>query len=47
MRNAGVWTSRVSATRATLPLAALHEALPQFLHGRVRIAFFGAQAVNA
>ncbi|MCG3156186.1 MAG: hypothetical protein DKINENOH_02801 [bacterium] len=47
MLNAGVLTFREFPMRETLPLAAIHEAVLQFLHGRDDAGLFGAPAVNA
>jgi hypothetical protein len=47
MLNAGVLTFQEYAMRETLPLAAIHEALLDFLRGRKDVVLFGAIAVNA
>jgi hypothetical protein len=47
MLNAGVLTFQEYAMREPLPLATIHEALPDFLRGRKDVVLFGAIAVNA
>ncbi|NUM78028.1 nucleotidyl transferase AbiEii/AbiGii toxin family protein [candidate division KSB1 bacterium] len=47
MINAGVLTFREFVMRESLPLANLHQAVLEFLHGRDDAVLFGAQAVNA
>jgi hypothetical protein len=47
MLNAGVLTFKEFATREPLPLAAIHEAVLEFLRGRDDVVVFGATAVNA
>jgi hypothetical protein len=47
MLNAGVFTFKEFATREPLPLAAIHEAVLEFLRGRDDVVVFGATAVNA
>src|SRR5436190_6460869 len=45
--NAGTLTFEEFAMREQLPLATIHEAVLEFLRGRVDVVVFGAQAVNA
>jgi hypothetical protein len=47
MLNAGTLTFEEFAMREELPLATIHEAVLEFLRGRVDAVVFGAQAVNA
>jgi hypothetical protein len=47
MLNAGVLTFKEFAMREPLPLAAIHEAVLEFLRGRDDVVVFGATAVNA
>jgi hypothetical protein len=47
MLNAGTLTFGEFAMREPLPLAAIHEAVLEFLRGREDAVLFGAQAVNA
>jgi hypothetical protein len=47
MFNADVLTFREFMMREPLPLAAIHEAVLEFLRGRGDVVVFGAQAVNA
>ena len=47
MLNAGVLTFREFAMSEPLPLATVHEAILDFLRGRVDAVVFGATAVNA
>jgi hypothetical protein len=47
MLNAGVLTFREFAMREPLPLAAIHDAVLDFLRGRDDVVVFGATAVNA
>lgn len=47
MLNAGTLTFREFALREQLPLAAIHDAVFEFLRGREDAVLFGAQAVNA
>jgi Nucleotidyl transferase AbiEii toxin, Type IV TA system len=47
MLNAGTLTFREFAMREQLPLAAIHDAVLNFLRGRDDAVLFGAQAVNA
>ena len=47
MMNAGVLTFNEFAVREPLPLAAVHEAVLEFLRGRDDVVVFGAIAVNA
>jgi hypothetical protein len=47
MLNAGVLTFKEFAMREPLPLAAIHEAVLEFLRGREDVVVFGATAVNA
>jgi hypothetical protein len=47
MLNAGTLTFGEFAMREQLPLAAIHEAVLEFLRGRNDAVVFGAQAVNA
>jgi hypothetical protein len=47
MLNAGTLTFEEFAMREQLPLAAIHEAVLEFLLGRNDAVVFGAQAVNA
>jgi hypothetical protein len=47
MLNAGVLTFNEFVMREQLPLATIHEAVLEFLHGRTDVVVFGATAVNA
>jgi hypothetical protein len=47
MLNAGVLTFKEFVMREPLPLAAIHEAVLEFLRGRDDVVVFGATAVNA
>ena len=47
MLNAGTLTFEEFAMREQVPLAAIHEAVLEFLYGRNDAVLFGAQAVNA
>jgi hypothetical protein len=47
MLNAGVLTFKEFAIREPLPLAAIHDAVLEFLRGRDDVVVFGATAVNA
>jgi hypothetical protein len=47
MLNAGVLTFKEFVMREPLPLAAIHEAVLEFLRGRDDVLVFGATAVNA
>jgi hypothetical protein len=47
MLNAGALTFKEFAMRDPLPLATIHDAVLEFLRGRVDVVVFGATAVNA
>jgi hypothetical protein len=47
MLNAGVLTFKEFAMREPLPLAAIHDAVLEFVRGRDDVVVFGATAVNA